>query len=79
MAVVCAAFVLLPLTGCKRGEPARLSSPRIHQITEELAKAAADKAPQGSVVKSRRARARSGAAMAEELYVGLRGASVRRD
>lgn len=79
LAVLCAALVFLPLTGCKRGQPARLSSSQIHKITEELAKAAADKAPQGSLVKSRRARARSSAATAEELYVGLRDATVRPD
>src|SRR5439155_3451514 len=45
----------------------------------ELAKAAADKAPQGSVVKSRQARIRSGTARSEEIYVGLRGSTVRPD
>lgn len=79
LAVLCAALVLLPLTSCKRGKPTALTATQIHQITEELAKTAADKAPQGSVVKSRRARARSSAATAEELYVGLRGPAVRAD
>jgi len=77
--LLCAALALLSVAGCKRAKPGRLSAAQIHQITEELAKGAADKASQGSVVKSRRARARSGATTAEELYVGLRGASVRPD
>jgi len=58
---------------------ARLTPAQIHQITQELAQAAADKAPAGSIVKSRRAHARPGAQNAEQLYVGLRGASVRVD
>jgi len=70
-------LLLLPLGGCKRAAPARLTPAEIHQITEELAKAAADKAPAGSVIKSRRLRAGSGGRTAEEVYVGLRGPSVR--
>jgi polysaccharide deacetylase 2 family uncharacterized protein YibQ len=69
--------MLLPLAGCKRSRPARLTPAQIHQITQELAQAAADRAPAGSLVKSRRARARSGTPPAEQLYVGLRGASLR--
>jgi uncharacterized protein len=78
-AVLCAALLLLSLAGCRRSKPVRLTPSQVHQITEELAKAVAGKAPQGSVIKSRRGRARSSAASAEELYVGLRGASVAPD
>ncbi len=76
LAILCGAFILLSLVGCKRARPARLSPTQIQQITQELAKAAADKMPQGSVVRFRRARTRSSASDAEELYIGLRGASV---
>jgi polysaccharide deacetylase 2 family uncharacterized protein YibQ len=76
LAILCCAFVLLSLAGCKRDKPARLTPTQIHQIAQELAKAAADEAPQGSLIKSRRARPRSGASGGEELYVGLRSASV---
>lgn len=73
---ICAVFcalMLVPLVGCKRGKQGKLTPAQIHQITQELAQAAAETAPQGSVVKSRRARERSGGARAEELYIGLRG------
>ena len=75
-AVVCLALLLLSLAGCRRSKPVRLTPSEVHQITEELARAAADQAPKGSVIKSRRGRARSSAFAAEELYVGLRGRSV---
>jgi uncharacterized protein len=80
--LLCAAFVwlaLLALAGCKRVKSPRLTPAQIHQITQELAKTAVDNAPQGSVVKSRRARGRSRAVTAEELYIGLRGGSARAD
>lgn len=78
-AILCAGLGLLSFSGCKQGKRAVFTPTQIHQITEELAKAAAGKAPEGSVVKSRRARLRSGATRAEELYIGLRGAGVRSD
>jgi polysaccharide deacetylase 2 family uncharacterized protein YibQ len=77
--VLCAVLVFLSLSGCRRAKPGRLTPGQIHQITQELAKAAADKAPQGSVVKSRQARMRPPAARSEEIYVGLRGGAVRAD
>lgn len=73
------ALLLVSLAGCQRSKPVRLSPSEVHQITEELAKAVADQAGQGSVIKSRRGRARSSAVTAEELYVGLRGAAVGPD
>lgn len=76
-AILCALLLSLSFLGCKHSGRAGFTPAQIHQITEELAKAAADKAPPGSVVKSRRARGRSGAAAAEELYVGLRGPGLR--
>ena len=78
-AILCAGLGLLSFSGCKRAKRAVFTPAQVHQITEELAKAAAGKAPEGSVVKSRRARLRSGATTAEELYIGLRGAGVRSD
>jgi polysaccharide deacetylase 2 family uncharacterized protein YibQ len=78
-AILCAGLGLLSFPGCRQSKRAGFTPTQIHHITEELAKAAADKAPRGSVVKSRRARLRSGAITAEELYIGLRGAGVRSD
>jgi len=78
-AVLCAVLVSFSVAGCRRAKTVSLDPAQIHQITEELAKAAADKAPEGSVVKSRRARTRSGARNVEELYVGLRGSSAHSD
>ena len=75
IAILCCAFMLPSLAGCKRAGIAQPTPAQIHQITQELAKAAADKAPQGSIIKSRRTRARSGPSGREELYIGLRGAS----
>ena len=60
-------------TGCKREPAKRLNAAQIHQITQELAKAAADAAPGGSVIKTRRTRGASAGASSYELYVGLRG------
>ena len=74
-AVVCVLVLLLLSGGCKRSKPGRLSPAQVHQITEELAKTAADAAPKDSVVKSRRARGKSAGAGSEEIYVGIRGAS----
>lgn len=61
--------------GCKREPAKRLSAAEIHQITQELGKAAADAAP-GSVVKTRRARGVSAGTGGDELYVGLHGGDV---
>ena len=58
--------------GCKREPAKRLSAAQIHQITEELGKAAADAAP-GSVIKTRRARGASAGTVGDELYVGWHG------
>ena len=60
-------------TGCKKEPAKRLSAAQIHQITQELAKAAADAAPGGSVIKTRRARGASAGAASDDVYVGLRG------
>ena len=59
--------------GCKRERVGRLSAAQIHQITRELAKAAADAAPGGSVIKTRRPSGASAGAGGDQLYVGLRG------
>jgi polysaccharide deacetylase 2 family uncharacterized protein YibQ len=52
-----------------------LTSAEIHQITQEMAQAAAEIAPKGSVVKSRPSREKSSGNKREELYIGLRGAA----
>ena len=70
----CALVLLLLSGGCKRSKPGRLSPAQVHQITQELAKSAADVAPKDSVVKSRRARGKSAGANSEEIYIALRGA-----
>jgi polysaccharide deacetylase 2 family uncharacterized protein YibQ len=57
--------------GCKRERAAsRLNAVQTHQITQELAKAAADLAPGRTVVKIHRFGASAGSS-ADELYIGL--------
>ena len=74
-ATLCAILLLVSFGGCKRSKPGKLTSAQIHQITQEMAQTAAETAPRGSVIKSRRSRARSSGTRAEELYIGLRGAA----
>jgi len=59
--------------GCKRQPGERLAPAQVHQVTRELAKAASDAAPSGSVVKIRRANEATGAV--DELHIRLRGSS----
>ena len=61
--------------GCKREPAKRLNAAQIHQITQELGKAAADAAP-GSLIKTRRARGPSAGTGGDALYVGLRGGDL---
>lgn len=49
-----------------------MSAAQIHQITQELAKAASEAAPKGSVIKTRRAQAGSAGVSGDEVYVGVR-------
>src|ERR1700751_203539 len=76
-AVVCALLLFLLSGGCKPSKPGRLSPARIHQITQGLARAAADAASKDSVVKSRRARGRSAGGRAEGKYVWVGGAGAK--
>jgi polysaccharide deacetylase 2 family uncharacterized protein YibQ len=67
MVLVCS----LATPGCKHEAVRPLSATQIHQITLELARAASEH-PDGTVVKTRRARGSSGG-NSDEIYVGLRG------
>ncbi|HEY6126673.1 MAG TPA: divergent polysaccharide deacetylase family protein [Candidatus Acidoferrum sp.] len=60
-------------SGCKREQTGQLTPAQIHQVTQELAKAASDAAPIGTLIKIRRARDSSTGAGANELYIGVRG------
>ena len=71
--MVCAALLLVLASGCKRESIARINSAQIHQITHQLAKAASDAAPSGTIVTTRRARGASAGSAADQIYVGLRG------
>lgn len=73
VAALAAALVCLCISGCKKPRTSRLTPAQVHQITQELAKAASGAAPSGSVIKTRRPKGQSGGATAEELYVELRG------
>ena len=72
--MVAGVVALLFFAGCKHAnKPSRLTPTEVHQITQELAAAATDTAPPGSIVKSRRMRGRSRGTAAEEIYIGVRG------
>ena len=58
--------------GCKRQRAGKLTLAQVHQVTQELAKAASDAAPNGTLIKTRRARSEL-AGGADELYIGLHG------
>jgi len=73
------ALLCLAATGCKRHGDRRLTPAEVHQVTHELAKAASDTAPAGTVIKIRRSKNRSSGSGADELYVGLRGSAVALD
>ena len=66
------AVLCLCVTGCKQDRAGKLSQAQIHQVTQQLAKTAADVAPSGSLIKVRRARGGS-AAGADEIYIGVHG------
>jgi len=51
----------------------------VHQVTEELAKAASDAAPNGTLIKVRRARNGAAGGGADELYIGLHGKATAKD
>jgi uncharacterized protein len=59
--------------GCKRQRAGKLTLAHVHQVTQELAKAASDAAPNGTLIKTRRARSGIAGGGADELYIGLHG------
>jgi polysaccharide deacetylase 2 family uncharacterized protein YibQ len=59
--------------GCKRQRAGKLTLPQVHQVTQELAKVASDAAPNGTLIKTRRARSGIAGGGADELYIGLHG------
>jgi uncharacterized protein len=69
--------VCLSAPGCQRQRTARMTPAQVHQVTQELAKAASDAAPTGSVVKIRRAN--KSAAPVDELQIVLRGSLQNAD
>lgn len=68
-----AMFVFLSAFGCQREHARRLTPAQLHQVTQELAKSAADSTPADTVIKIRRARSASPGAATDDLYIGLRG------
>src|SRR5260370_14830728 len=64
-------------TACKRERAGKLSPAQIHQVTQELAKAASEAAPNGSLIKIRSAR--GGAGAADEIYIGVHGSAAAVD
>jgi hypothetical protein len=72
-AILLAGFCCYSL-GCKRHARLRLSSAQVHQITQELAKAAIESAPAGSVVKTHVAPVPS-ASLLDTISITLHGTS----
>ena len=62
-------------SGCKRERGGKLSQAQIHQVTQELARAASEAAPNGSLIKIRRARGGPSGG-ADEIYVGVHGSAA---
>ena len=58
---------------CKRQRAGKLTLAQVHQVTQELARAASDAAPNGTLIKTRRARSGIAGGGADELYIGLHG------
>jgi len=65
--------------GCRRQRAGRLTLTQVHEVTQELAKAASDAAPNGTLIKTRRARSGIAGGGADELYIGLHGNIAARD
>jgi hypothetical protein len=65
--------------GCKRQRAGKLTLAQVHQVTLELAKAASDAAPNGTLIKTRRARDGIAGGGADELYIGLHGNAAARN
>ena len=65
--------------GCKRQRSGTLPLAQVHQVTQEFAKTASDAAPNGTLIKERRARNDAAGGGADELYIGLHGNAAARD
>jgi len=65
--------------GCKRQPAGKLTPTQVHQVTEELAKAASEAAANGTLIKVRRARNGAAGGGADELYIGLHGNATARN
>jgi hypothetical protein len=64
---------------CKRQRAGKLTPAQVHQITHELAKAASEAAPNGTLIKTRRATSGISDSGADELYIGLHGNTTAKD
>jgi polysaccharide deacetylase 2 family uncharacterized protein YibQ len=64
---------------CKRQRAGKLTLAEVHQVTQELAKAASETAPNGMLIKTRRARSGMAGGGADGLYIGLHGNAAARD
>lgn len=67
----CAVLACVFATACKREHTGRLSPAQVRQMTQQLAKAASDAAPKGTVIRVLRARPGSGGP--DTLHVSVRG------
>ncbi len=63
------------VTSCKQEHAGKLSQSQIHQVTQELAKAASQAAPSGSLIKIRRARG-GPTGGEDEIYIGVHGTAA---
>jgi uncharacterized protein len=79
LALVLCVVLCFGAIGCKRQRAGKLTLAQVHQVTQELAKAASDAAPNGTLIKIRRARNGAAGAGADELYIGLHGSASARD
>jgi uncharacterized protein len=75
---LCVVFCFCAI-GCKRQRVGKLTLAQVHQVTQELAKAASDAAPNGTLIKTRRARDGIAGGGADELYIGLHGNAAARN
>jgi polysaccharide deacetylase 2 family uncharacterized protein YibQ len=78
IAAVCLVAIFCTL-GCQRERNGRLTPGQIHQVTQELAKAASAAAPKGTLIKIRRARDGSAGGGRDELFIGLQGSAAAMD
>ncbi|HEY1424695.1 MAG TPA: divergent polysaccharide deacetylase family protein [Candidatus Acidoferrum sp.] len=72
-------FAIFGALGCKQERNGRLTPSQIHQVTQELAKAASDAAPKGTLIKIRRPRDGSAGGGFDEVFIGLHGSAASMD